>query len=144
MEKQNTNSQNSSTVKTFAWILIAGSVLFFIKAIVMEKGYISILNSYQMTKDFNPPPDSSNMTSLIFAILEFVFAFLIFVSSVFVMKYKEVWRKILIFTLGASILVALFSPKMFPYSNYLSVIIALFLISSIVIFSKKEIKSLFG
>ena len=143
MDNYNVNDKNSKTVKVLSWVLIFGSALILLKFLFMLKGYLSVFNNYQMTKNFDPPIEYNYTYFLIFAILEIILCIIVFISSSFVLKFRESWRKILIYSLVASIIVSFISPKLMSNALLWSTILSLFLLVAIIILSKKEIKVLF-
>ena len=143
MNNSNLASNNSKIVKILSWVLIIGSVLILLKFLFMLNGYLSVFNNYQITRNFDPPVEYNYTYFLIFAILETILCIIVFISSTFVLKFKESWRKILIYSLVASIIVFFTSPKLMVNAFWWSTIISLFLATVVIILSKKEIRVLF-
>jgi ABC-type glycerol-3-phosphate transport system permease component len=124
-----------------------------------------------ITKNFNPPVEFNFAPSIIQSIIEFILCVIVFVSAAYVLKFRKVWKQILIYSLIASIIFLL----VFPIVNYYnptfliidsvsgpekemlnamngsllmwsytwSVIISAFFIYTIIKLSKEEIKLLF-
>ena len=109
----------------------------------MNYGYLGIFNKYQITKSFDPTLDYDFTYFLIFGILETILCISVFVSSTFVLKYKESWRKVLIYCMSLSIIVLFVSPKLMLYPYLWSILLSAFLLTVIIKLSQKEIKVLF-
>ena len=143
MDNSNSVDKNSKIIKILSWVLIIGSGLILLKFLFMLKGYLSVFNNYQVTRNFDPPVEYNYTYFLIFAILETILCITVFISSTFVLKFKESWRKILIYSLVVSIIVFFTSPKLMVNAFWWSTIISLLLVMVIIILSKKEIRVLF-
>ena len=143
MNQSNTKSNNVKIIKFLSWALSIGSAVILLKLLFMHDGYLSIYNKYSITKNFDPPIDYNFTSFLIFGILETLLCIVIFIASTFVLKLDEKWRNILIFSLGASIIVSFASPKLMYYPYLWSAILSLFLLAIIIFLSRKEIKVLF-
>lgn len=143
MNNAYSNNKKIKIVTISSWTLMIGSTLVLLKFIFMLKGYLSIFNQYQMTKNFVPSVEYNFTNILIFTILEFFLCIIVFVSASFVLKFKESWRRILIYSLLASIFVFFFSPKVMVNAFWWSTIISIFLFTIIIFLSSKEIKVLF-
>ncbi len=136
--------KNRLPIQLFAWLLIIGSALVLLKTLFIHKGYYYLFNLYFLTKDFNPPVDFNFGLQAFFAILELVVAVTVFISAVYVLKFKDFWRKILTYSIGVSILLVLFAPKIILFPQSFLIIVSLFLISVIVLLNKREVKELFS
>ncbi len=136
--------KNRLPIQLFAWLLIIGSTLVLLKSLFIHKGYYNLFDSYFLTENFNPPVDFNFGLQAFFIILELIIAATVFVSAVFVLKFKEFWRRILSYSAGVSILLVLFAPKIILFPQSLLIVISLFLISGIVLLNKREVKELFS
>ena len=135
MDQSNSELKYSKVVKLLSWSLMIGSVLILLKLLFMNNGYLNIYNKYLITKNFDPPSDFNFTTFLIFVILETLLCTLVFISSTNVLKHKEQWRKISIYTLVASIIVSFISPKLMVYPYLWSVFLTMAIIPIIVFLS---------
>ena len=103
-------NKEQKTVKIFSWILIAGSVFVFFKVLLVLNGYAGMINMQQITKNFDPPIQMNFTLYYVLSGIELLLNILIFISAVFVLKYSDLWRRILIYVLIFAILYLLISP----------------------------------
>ncbi len=157
-------------IKIFAWILIAGSVFVFLKVLLVLNGYAGMINMQRVYQNFDPPIQMNFTLYYVLSGIELLINILIFISAVFVLKYSDLWRRILIYVLIFAILYLLISPILdnnfmmrdtmmikgmekemlkFAKSSFLiwsyfwSVVISLFFVVVIKKFSNKKTKELF-
>lgn len=163
-------NKEQKTVKIFSWILIAGSVFVFFKVLLVLNGYAGMINMQQITKNFDPPIQMNFTLYYVLSGIELLLNILIFISAVFVLKYSDLWRRILIYVLIFAILYLLISPILdnnfmmrdtmmiqgiekeilkfakspfLVWSYFWSVVISLFFVVVIKKFSNKKTKELF-
>lgn len=111
-------NKEQKTVKIFSWILIAGSVFVFLKVLLVLNGYAGMINMQQMSKNFDPPIQMNFTLYFVLNGIELLLNILIFISAVFVLKYSDLWRRILIYALIFAILYLLISPIL-SYNNFM-------------------------
>jgi len=118
MNELNQISKEQKYVKIFVWILIVGSVLIFLKALLALNGYAGMINMQQLSKNFDPPIQMNFTLYFVLSGIELLLSIIIFVSAVFVLKYSDLWRKVLIYGLILSVLYLVISPIIY-YNNFL-------------------------
>lgn len=111
-------NKEQKTVKIFSWILIAGSLFVFLKVLLVLNGYAGMINMQQITKNFDPPIQMNFTLYFVLSGIELLLNILIFISAVFVLKYSDLWRRILIYALIFAILYLLISPIL-SYNNFM-------------------------
>ncbi|MEW6654748.1 MAG: hypothetical protein AB1394_14950, partial [Bacteroidota bacterium] len=84
------------------------------------QGYLAMITMQSMTKDFNPPVEINFILYFIQSATELLLCIIVFVAATFVLKYKNLWRKVLVYGLIASILFLMVSPLV-NYYNFLPV-----------------------
>jgi len=158
-------------VTILSWILIIGSALILLKTLLLINGYSSMIKLQSATNDFNPPVQINFTLYFISNAIELLLSIIVFVAAVFVLQYKNLWRKVLITGLIASIVFLLVSPiinfsafqfphmvmmkgmdrmmlssvktSMLIWSYFWSIVMTIFFIFVIKTLSKKEVQKLF-
>jgi len=110
MEDSNTFEKTQKNIKILTWILLVGSGLILLSSLFMVVGFTNMIHLQNLTKDFNPPVHINYTSYFILNAIKLLLSILIFLSSIFVLKYNDNWRKVLVYTLLASILYLLVSP----------------------------------
>ena len=110
MEEVVNQAKNQKLVKILSWILIVASVLVLLKEVFLTQGYLAMFNMEQITKNFDPPIEINFTLYYIKSGIEFLLCIVVFVSATFVLKYKNFWRKVLVYGLIASIIFLFVSP----------------------------------
>ncbi|MDQ7815573.1 MAG: hypothetical protein RDU14_00945 [Melioribacteraceae bacterium] len=110
MEEVVNQAKNQKLVKILSWILIVASVLVLLKEVFLTQGYLAMFNMEQITKNFDPPIEINFTLYYIQSAIEFLLCIVVFVSATFVLKYKNFWRKVLVYGLIASIIFLFVSP----------------------------------
>ena len=172
METSYVQAKNQRTVKTFAWILIAISVLLLLRSIFTLQSISAIIMMKDLTREFNPPVDINYTPYFIEHAIELLLCIVVFVSATFVLKFENLWRSVLVYGLTVSIIFLLISPlvdyynlapwniapmtsidrkimnvakiSMLIWSYTWSIIFSAFFTVVIVKLSKEEVKSLFA
>ena len=114
MEETALQQKNQKSVTVLSWVLIILSALVLIRSVIPLQSLSYMVTIKGITKDFNPPVELNFAPFIIQNAIELILNAIIFVSAVFVLKFRNVWRQILIYTLIASIIFLLLS----PLSNY--------------------------
>ena len=171
MKASYVQAKNQRTVKTFAWILIAISVLLLLRSIFTLQSISAIIMMKDLTREFNPPVDINYTPYFIEHAIELLLCIVVFVSATFVLKFENLWRNVLVFGLTVSIIFLLISPlvdyynlapwgiepmtsidkrimnvtktSMLIWSYTWSMIFSIFFTVVIAKLTKKEVKSLF-
>ncbi len=171
METSYVQAKNQRTVKTFAWILIAISVLLLLRSIFTLQSISAIITIKDLTRKFNPPMDINYTPYFIEHAIELLLCIVVFVSATFVLKFENLWRSVLVYGLTVSIIFLLISPlvdyynlapwniapmtsidrkimnvakiSMLIWSYTWSIIFSAFFAVVILKLSKREVKSLF-
>lgn len=115
MEASYVQAKNQRTVKTFAWILIALSVLLLLRSIFTLQSISSIIILKSLTRKFNPPVDINYTPYFIQHAIELLLYIVVFVAATFVLKFKNLWRSVLVYGLTVSIIFLLISPLICYY-----------------------------
>ncbi|MDF1612672.1 hypothetical protein [Stygiobacter electus] len=172
MEIEATKEKNLKLVKVLSWILIILSAFFILRSFASLRGYIAMINMESITKNFNSSIKINYNLYFIQSVFELLLFTLILISSIFVLKSRNKWRKALIYGLIVSTVFFIVSPIInymnFPMVNIKmmdineskmmniaktsiliwsftrSVIISVFFIYVIIKMSKEEIKLLFN
>ncbi|MCL6100534.1 MAG: hypothetical protein M1391_18405 [Bacteroidetes bacterium] len=172
MEASYVQAKNQRTVKTFAWILIAISVLLLLRSIFTLQSVSAIIMIKDLTRKFNPPMDINYTPYFIEHAIELLLCIVVFVAATFVLKFENLWRNVLVYGLTVSIIFLLISPlvdyynlapwgiepmtsidkrimnitktSMLIWSYTWSIIFSAFFTVVIIKLSKKEVRSLFA
>lgn len=110
MEVEVLQEKNQKFVKILAWILIVLSALVLLKSIFALQGYSAMITMQSITKNFNPPIGINFTLYFIQSAIELLICVVIFVSATYVLKFRNQWRKMLLYGLIASIIFLLVSP----------------------------------
>jgi len=171
MEEIVTQQKNQKLVKTIAWILIVLSALVLLRSVFSLQSLSTIVTLKGITKNFNPPVELNYAPFIFQSAIELLLCVIVFVSASYVLKFKKIWKQVLIYGLIASIIYLFVSPLINYYNptflaidalndlqkkmldevreSFLiwsytwSVIISAFFIYTIIKLSKEEIKLLF-
>ncbi len=157
-------------IRWYSWLLILFTLIVFFKYLFDYNGFFSMLKLQVLTKDFNPPANINFTLFFFMKGIELFLNILILITAIFVMSYKNISRKILIYTLLVTIVFYLGTPiiryaylpqtgissvrlgEMINFTeNYSSVIVtyfwpfvtSVFFIITIKKFSKEEIRKAF-
>lgn len=172
METSYVEAKNQRTVKTFAWILIALSILLLVRSIFTLQGISSIITIKSLTRKFNPPLDINYTPFFIQSSIELLLCIVVFLAATFVLKFKNLWRNVLVYGLTASIIFLFIMPvinyynmppwtissmgdlerqmlnaartSMLIWSYTWTMIFSTFFVVVIVKLTKKEVRSLFA
>lgn len=172
MEEIVNQQKNQKFVKTIAWILIVLSALVLLRSVFSLQFLSTMVTVKGITKNFDPPVELNFAPSIFQSIIEFLLCVIVFVSAAYVLKFKKLWKQILIYGLIASILYLFVYPiinyynptfliidsisgpekemlismkgSLLMWSYTWSVIISGFFIYTIIKLSKEEIKLLFN
>lgn len=115
--KKLNEEKNKKFVKTTAWILIVGSVLVLLGRLAVTQGYRAMIEMQLLTKNFDPPFSMNFTIYYIQCAIEIILCIIIFVSSTYILQYKEKFLQLLIYSLIAAIAYLLFYP-LFNYFNF--------------------------
>ncbi|GBD90441.1 hypothetical protein BMS3Abin04_01158 [bacterium BMS3Abin04] len=118
MDDLNQINREQKYVQIFSWILIVGSILIFLKALLALNGYAGMINMQQLSKNFNPSIQMNFTLYFVLSGIELLLSILIFISAVFVLKYSDLWRRILIYGLILAILYLVIFPILY-YNNFM-------------------------
>ncbi len=110
MEEIVNQQKNQKFVKTIAWILIVLSALVLLKSVFSLQFLSTLVTVKGITKNFNPPVELNFAPSIIQSLIELLLCVIVFVSAAYVLKFKKVWKQILIYGLIASIIFLFVSP----------------------------------
>lgn len=160
MESLVLQKKNQEAVSIFSWILIVISTFVLFRSILFLNGYSSMIKMQLITKNFNPPIGINFTLYFIQNAVELLLCVLVYVSAVYVLKFNNVWRQVLVYGLITSIIFLMVSPIISYYNidnvivgvdkiprliwRYsLSIILSAFFIFVIIKLSKEEVKLLF-
>lgn len=107
MEEWEVYSKNHTQVKLLSWVLIILSGIVMIRTIFAIHGYRSVITMQHITNNYL---DLNTTLYFAQAAVELILCMLVFISSVFVQRYNEFWRQVLIYSLVTAILFLAFSP----------------------------------
>lgn len=116
MEEIVSQAKNQKLVKVLSWILICLSVIVLLRTIFVLQGYASMITMQSITKKFNPPVEINFTLYFIQAAIEIILCVIVFISAVYVLKYKSLWRQVLVYGLVASIVFLVVTP-LISYNN---------------------------
>jgi hypothetical protein len=116
METNVLQGKNQKLVRMLSWILIVVSALVLLSTVFTLHDLSSMVTMQGITKNFNPPVELNFAPYLIKNAIELLLCVIIFISSTFVLKYKKVWKQILVYSLIASIIFLVISPLMTFYN----------------------------
>lgn len=119
MEELIVNGKNKKLIKMFAWILIVLSAILFIRSLFALFFYSYAIN--QLSPSEHPYHFVKPYYSvyIIEYAIESIICVFILVSSMFVLKLKNNWRKVIIYILSVAILYLIVYPIV-NYYNHLS------------------------
>ena len=152
--------KNKEAVKEYSWALIVMSIILLLLGVFVSRGYSPMINMRSLTKNFNPPMEINFTLYFFQKAVELLLCIVVFLSATFVQKFSERWRKILLYSLIASIIYLFVSPIITYYNfdrlihgldvtskligNYAAAIVfSAFFIVIIIKLSKEEIRLLF-
>jgi len=110
MDNLNPIEKTQKNIKILTWILLVGAGLILLSSLFMVVGFTNMIHLQNLTKNFDPPVQINYTMYFILNAIKLLLSILIFLSSIFVLKYNDNWRKVLVYTLLASILYLLISP----------------------------------
>lgn len=113
MEVGVSQEKKQELVKTLSWILLIVSALLLFLNLFFSKGYSTMLSMLGISKLYNPPLEF-NFNLYLFIIqfvIEMLLCVVVFISASYVLKYNNIWRKVLVYTLIVSIVFLFVSPK---------------------------------
>ncbi len=160
MEAVVLQEKNQKLIKTLSWVLIILSAVVLLKSLFFARGYSSMITMQGITKNFDPPIGINFTLYFIQQAVELLLCVVVYVSAVYVLKFNNVRRKVLVYCLVASIIFLIVSPiityynvhngiEEFPKTSRLlwyyfwSMILLAFLIYVTMKLSQKEVKALF-
>jgi len=160
MEAVVLQEKNQKLIKALSWILIFVSAIVLLKSIFFSRGYSAMVTMQGITKNFDPPIGINFTLYFIQNAVELLLCVAVYVSAVYVLKFNNAWRKVLVYCLVASIIFLIASPiityynvhngiEEFPKTSRLlwyyfwSMILLAFLIYVTMKLSQKEVKALF-
>lgn len=114
MEEKLNEDKNKKFVRIIAWILIVVSVLVLLGRLAVTQGYRAMIEMQGLTKNFDPPFSMNFTIYYIQSAVEIILCTLVFISSTFLLQYKEKFRQLLIYSLIAAIAYLL----IYPIINY--------------------------
>ena len=99
-------------VKVLSWILLIVSALFLSLNVFISKGYSAMLSVLGISKLYNPPLEINFNLYLFVAqfVIEMLLCVVVFISATYVLKYNNMWRKVLVYALIVSIIFLFVSP----------------------------------
>ena len=152
--------KNKETVREYSWALIVMSIILLLLGVSVSRGYSPMINMRSLTKNFNPPMEINFTLYFFQKAVELLLCIVVFLSATFVQKFSERWRKILLYSLIASIIYLFVSP-IITYYNFdrlihgldvtskligtyaTAVVLSAFFIAIKIKLSKEEIRLLF-
>lgn len=108
--------KNQKLVKMLSWILIVVSAFALFSRVFTLHGLSTMVTMQGITKNIDPPVELNFAPYLIKSAIELLLCVIIFISSTFVLKYKKVWKQILVYSLIASIIFLIISPLITYYN----------------------------
>ncbi len=163
--------KNQKVVKIISWLLIVVSALVLFRSLFALQGYTAMITMQSITKKFNPSVGINFTLFFVQNAVELLLCIVLFVSATFVLKYRNQWRKVLVYGLIASIIFLMVSPiinynnmpalkmasnggiekemmnvaktSILIWSYFWSIVLSTFFIVVIQKFSKEEVKLLF-
>lgn len=172
MEEMTLQERNHDVVKILTWFLIGITTLLLIKNFFTMHELANIVTLKGITKKFNPSVHLNFMPYIINNMAEIIICIVVYISATFVLKFKNVWRRILLFSLIIAIMFLVISPLVTYFNPFLiepdhltetqklfvskmtehilitsylwSVIFSIFMVYVIFKLSKREIRALFS
>lgn len=114
MEEKLNEEKNKKFVRIIAWILIIVSVLVLLGRLAVTQGYRAMIEMQGLTKNFDPPFSMNFTIYYIQSAVEIILSTLVFISSTYLLQYKEKFRQLLIYSLITAIAYLL----IYPIINY--------------------------
>jgi len=108
--------KNQQLVKVLSWVLIVLSALVLLRSVFTLQSLSTMVKMKGITKSFNPPVELNFAPHIIQSSIEFLLCVVIFVSATYVLKFRKVWKQILIYGLIASIIFLIVSPLINYYN----------------------------
>lgn len=108
--------RNQKLIKTLSWILILVSAFVLLKSIFFAHGYSAMITMQGITKKFDPPIGINFTLYFIQKAVELLLCSVVYVSAVYVLKFNNKWRQVLVYSLIASVIFLIMSP-IFTYYN---------------------------
>ena len=174
MEENILIQKNQKTVKIFTWIILVASALVFFSAVLnlFSSSFVGSFLEGIMMRSKGIDIRYNETPYIILASLKLIISAYIILSAVFVLQYKEIWRKQIIVGIILAILYMLVSPLIYYYNfpqihittsddsemnviaivrkmalvwgYFWSIAWSIFFIVSIVKYNKREVKLLFS
>ncbi len=116
MEIAVSQEKNQNLIKTLSWILIFVSAIVLLRSIFFARGYSSMITMQRITKNFDPPIGINFTLYFIQKAVELLLCVVVYVSSVYVLKFNKKWRKVLVYSLITSIDYLIVSPVINYYN----------------------------
>lgn len=118
MEVSVSQEKKQELVKALSWILLIVSALFLFLNIFFSKGYSTMLSMFGISKLYNPPLEFNFNLYLFITqfLIEMLLCVVIFISAIYVLKYNNMWRKVLVYALIVSIVFLFVSPIISYYN----------------------------
>jgi hypothetical protein len=113
MKTENTIETSKRIINFYCWGLIILPIVIWFSHLIITNCYFGMINLEYITKNFIPPVQINFGVYLLASLVELLLCLLLFLSSSFVLKYKNSWRKILVITLIVSILFLFVSPLIY-------------------------------
>lgn len=102
--------KTQKNIKILTWVLIIGSGMILLSALFILGGYSNMIYLQSRTKSFNPPVQINFSLYFVLNAIKLLLSIVIFLFAIFVLKYKDNWRKVLVYTLTTAVLYLLVSP----------------------------------
>ena len=110
METAALEKKNQELVKALSWILIIISTLVLLISIFFSRGYSAMITMQGITKNFNPPIGINFTLYFVQNAVELLLCAVVYISAVYVLKFNNKWRQVLVYCLVASIIFLIVSP----------------------------------
>lgn len=172
METLVLQEKNRKVIKIFSWILIIISTIVLLGDLSASNGLSAMITLQSITKKFDPPVQINFTLYFTQYAVGLLLCVVIFISATFVLKFRERWRKVLVYGLITAIIFLMISPIINYYnypvvkvaspssipkhwiylskasilirSYFWSIVLSAFFIVVIMRFSKKEVTLLFN
>src|SRR3989339_304987 len=104
MEALVLQKKNQKTVSIFSWSLIVLLTIVLLSSFFVSRGYSAMITMQGITKNFDPPIGINFTLYFIQNAVELLLCVAVYVSAVYVLKFNNAWRKVLVYCLVASII----------------------------------------
>lgn len=112
MTPETVQSEKKKGIQILSWVLIIISVIGLLRNTLYSFGYSEMVHMLSLSKKYNPPLEF-NFNLYLFVIQTLIGVILnvaVIVSAIFIMKYKNIWRRVLIYSLILSTIFLLIVP----------------------------------